>query len=990
MLDSSQVKPLRQRFKQKVNQHNKNKAANEFEGEGGTRGGASDLHAKRPESNSNRFVSNATKRVWTLELFVAIAVLWGALIVVQTQLYEMRNRIPIPEANPSTVREFSEDRAMIHVKKLAEGVGSRFVGHGAASAKSVEYLVAVLEELEDVAIMAGGCLYTHVQHTNEVASTSVRVLREGGSMGHHVVNFVARLSSSPCRDDGMETDPFARASHDDNVTESKSESYWKENLAGLEAWGAMSPHVIRIASSQPRATGRPTVLATTHYDSIYGPGAADAASTSSMLLEALRASCEDPPGDTDLMFVWTGAEEVGLLGARSFLRHRWAQDVIAQVNHDSSGPGGGFMLFQTRNWEAYAEWMKTVPYPAIIAAVPIVYATGLVPGETDYSVTEELTPWITWDIAALGNCAVYHTMQDNLANLPRGHIQQGGANLLAMLRHLASTPVSEGLLKDVVQLSDESCSDLRSKAWNWSVGLRGPSTGTELLGVSEHDIAARWVVVLPTSVSLLLFGGVAPLAGFGLLFRSRPRCLGVKMIVLGVLGQVWSWIVGVVVSYLIMTQIMPGGPHLFSDAALWGWLVTSLWFTLGVLVGHRSFQVATGWKGGFEEMLAWEWGAVTLMAVFCAGLAYSGIGLVYLTAFSLLSIAGRRAIVTNGIGRHLLPAWLFSQDSLHLWVLASFLGLWFLHETQMLILHYFPRRLGDTMNTIVAPVITVTHICGTWMVAPWFNHPKFHWRFYIKLIFILAVLATVVAWIPVNPSPARPVTLSVRVEVDRSESGDVLSKVLVVYQRDTSPGLREFVQALLVEGSKVIEDRGRSKRWIIVDAPNTLADEPWASDQASHITGLVDTSKWSSESAISLNLDNQGQGTWMLMIASPYEITEWSLPSGPAARFGDASILRNFFWVPSLLDADDDRWLYFVRCNGPVTRGLDDHEDLDVVEIVLDKSTRVGTRPLEWYFSVEFTTPGVSKRLQMLDKGLPDWISPVFSYGGSAQGVVEV
>ena len=86
------------------------------------------------------------------------------------------------------------------------------------------------------------------------------------------------------------------------------------------------------------------LLIFSHYDSALTPsfGASDAGSGVVTILECVRAfiaSGEKPKNDIIILF--TDAEEIGLVGAKLFVRsHQWAKNIGLAINFEARGSGG--------------------------------------------------------------------------------------------------------------------------------------------------------------------------------------------------------------------------------------------------------------------------------------------------------------------------------------------------------------------------------------------------------------------------------------------------------------------------------------------------------------------------------------------------------------------------------------------------------------------------------------------------------------------------
>src|SRR5437764_5917540 len=91
------------------------------------------------------------------------------------------------------------------------------------------------------------------------------------------------------------------------------------------------------------------VLLVAHYDSVpTGPGANDDGVGVATLLETARALTASARLQNDIVFLFTDAEETGLLGARAFMaEHRWAKKVEVALNFEGRGNGGPVIMFET-------------------------------------------------------------------------------------------------------------------------------------------------------------------------------------------------------------------------------------------------------------------------------------------------------------------------------------------------------------------------------------------------------------------------------------------------------------------------------------------------------------------------------------------------------------------------------------------------------------------------------------------------------------------
>ena len=86
-----------------------------------------------------------------------------------------------------------------------------------------------------------------------------------------------------------------------------------------------------------------------------------------------------------IVFLWNGAEELGLLGAHAFMQsHPWAKDIRAFINLEAAGFGGGATVFQTTNAWIAQEYAKVIVHPLGNSLGQDLFQSGIVPSDTDY------------------------------------------------------------------------------------------------------------------------------------------------------------------------------------------------------------------------------------------------------------------------------------------------------------------------------------------------------------------------------------------------------------------------------------------------------------------------------------------------------------------------------------------------------------------------------------------------------------------------------
>lgn len=181
--------------------------------------------------------------------------------------------------------------------------------------------------------------------------------------------------------------------------------------------------------------GGKALLLAGHYDSVpTGPGASDNAAGVATLLETARALKAHPPLQNDVIFLFTDAEEVGLLGARAFVnQHPWAKDVGLVLNFEARGNSGPSIMFET---SANNQWLikgfgQAVPYPVANSLTYEIYK--LLPNDTDLSVFREAN-FAGLNFAYINGFTHYHSSLDTPGELNERSLQHHGSYALSLTR----------------------------------------------------------------------------------------------------------------------------------------------------------------------------------------------------------------------------------------------------------------------------------------------------------------------------------------------------------------------------------------------------------------------------------------------------------------------------------------------------------------------------------------------------------------------------
>ena len=242
-----------------------------------------------------------------------------------------------------------------------------------------------------------------------------------------------------------------------------------------------------IARLKGTTSGKALLLAG-HYDSVANaPGTSDDGASVATMLETLRALKAGPPLNNDVIFLFTDAEELGLLGATAFVNeHPWAKDVGLALNFEARGTSGPVVMFETSNGNEWLvqEFARAAPSPVANSLLYEIYK--LLPNDTD------LTEFRAGRIPGLNFAFIeqplrYHTQADNIENLDQRSLQHQGSYALSLARHFGN------------------------------VKLDQPSSGQnavyfDVLGMTLLHYSARWV--LPLSILILIVFVAVLVLGF--------------------------------------------------------------------------------------------------------------------------------------------------------------------------------------------------------------------------------------------------------------------------------------------------------------------------------------------------------------------------------------------------------------------------------------------------------------------------------------------
>lgn len=192
----------------------------------------------------------------------------------------------------------------------------------------------------------------------------------------------------------------------------------------------------------------PALLIFSHYDSASVPshGASDAGSGVVTILESLRAyMATGAKPVNDIIVLFTDAEEIGLDGAKLFIReHPWAKDVGLALNFEARGSGGpSNMIIESNggNKNLVKGFVEARPkYPVASSLMYSIYK--MLPNDTDSTILREEGDIDGFFFAFIDDHFDYHTANDNFENLDRNSLQHQGSYLMPLLTYFADADLS--------------------------------------------------------------------------------------------------------------------------------------------------------------------------------------------------------------------------------------------------------------------------------------------------------------------------------------------------------------------------------------------------------------------------------------------------------------------------------------------------------------------------------------------------------------------
>jgi hypothetical protein len=328
----------------------------------------------------------------------------------------------------------------------------------------------------------------------------------------------------------------------------------------------------------PGSGGSDTLLIMAHYDSVpRSPGASDDGSGVVALLETLRALRAGDPLANDVIFLFTDAEEIGLLGARVFRKeHPSMEEADLILNFEARGGGGPSIMFETGPGtnSLIGQFARFSPHPVASSYSYDVYRK--LPNDTDFSIFKSRGK-PGFNFAYIHDLPAYHASFDTLDRIDLRSVQHHGSYALALLRGFGNSPL---------QIEPEE---------EVKVYFNLPFLG--LVIYSSHLVLPLTILAALLTIAVLVIG-----------FRRRRLRLGPLLLGL-LLFPVGLALVGLGIAFLHQSifALLVSNRGTLPDPAAYRWGITlcalGLAFGLATVFGrkpgtvHMAAGALLGWLG---------------------------------------------------------------------------------------------------------------------------------------------------------------------------------------------------------------------------------------------------------------------------------------------------------------------------------------------------------------------------------------------------------
>lgn len=210
-------------------------------------------------------------------------------------------------------------------------------------------------------------------------------------------------------------------------------------------------NITNVIGRLPGADSSKAIMIVGHYDTQpHTPGAADDGIAVAAMLEAAETLKNHHKLNNDIIFLFTDAEEIGLIGAEAFAEeHPWMDDVGLILNLEARGNKGPAVAFEVSDQNGWIinEFIKGVERPFAASMMYEVYK--MMPNNTDFTVFKD-RGFSGFNVALVDGFANYHSATDTPENLSLASLQHIGSYVMSIAHHFGNISLNETKADDLV------------------------------------------------------------------------------------------------------------------------------------------------------------------------------------------------------------------------------------------------------------------------------------------------------------------------------------------------------------------------------------------------------------------------------------------------------------------------------------------------------------------------------------------------------------
>jgi hypothetical protein len=405
-----------------------------------------------------------------------------------------------------------------------------------------------------------------------------------------------------------------------------------------------------IVAAPPAQSVKGVVLLAAHYDSVgASSGGCDDGAGVAVLLEAARVLRNERLAQP-VAFLFTDAEELGLLGAEAFAaEHPLAAKVSGVINVDNRGCSGPSLLYEVAGDEIATMRALRLSEPHTSSFFREIYKH--LPNDTDFTVFRR-HGMTGINLAIIGEAGLYHSAGDAPRNLSRASLQQHGRNAVAAVRALSTigkTADRTGVFFDLFNTTIVAW----PVGWNWAfLAMTLLLCGSAVVAARREEDPLQLIVSLATPI------GAALLAAL-LLFLAGRLMQGASVWIAHPLPFLWATVLfGFGAAALLTRKSDSLASTLAGQSLFWSLLTLAAAFLSPGFFYVPLFPAVATAVGALVAASHREWAillaiiliSVSLVAtvVPLAALLYPGLGVVAFPVVAALS-----ALIAGAFAPHL-------------------------------------------------------------------------------------------------------------------------------------------------------------------------------------------------------------------------------------------------------------------------------------------------------------------------------------------------